>query len=60
MERKITTKAEFVAAIQREKERRKKVNEAQEKKLAEIEKEKKLAAARERFKKMSGGISAGK
>lgn len=44
MERKITTKAEFVAAIQREKERRKKVNEAEQKRLAalEIEKKKKM------------------
>ena len=42
MERKITSKAEFLEAIKREKERRKKVAEAQEKKLAEIEKKKKL------------------
>lgn len=44
MERKITTKAEFAAAIQREKERRKKVNEAEQKRLAalEIEKKKKM------------------
>ncbi len=42
MERKIQNKEEFLAAIKREKERRKKVAEAQEKKLAEIEKKKKL------------------
>lgn len=42
MERKIQNKEEFLAAIKREKERRKKVVEAQEKKLAEIEKKKKL------------------
>ena len=42
MERKITTKAEFLEAIKREKERRKKVAEMREKKLAEIEKKKKL------------------
>lgn len=41
MERKITSKAEFLEAIKREKERRKKVAEAQEKKLAKIEIEKK-------------------
>lgn len=44
MERKIQNKEEFLAAIKREKERRKKVTEAQEKKLAEIEKKKKLQA----------------
>ena len=44
MERKITSKAEFLEAIKREKERRKKVAEAQEKKLAalEIKKKKKM------------------
>ena len=41
MERKITSKAEFLEAIKREKQRRKKVAEAQEKKLAKIEIEKK-------------------
>lgn len=60
MERKIQNKEEFLAAIKREKERRKKVAEAQEKKLAEIEKKKKLAAAGERFQKMGGGINVGK
>ena len=42
MERKIQNKEEFLAAIKREKERRKRVAEAQEKKLAELEKKKKL------------------
>lgn len=42
MERKITSKVEFLEAIKREKERRKKVVETQEKKLVEIEKKKKL------------------
>lgn len=56
MERKITTKAEFVAAIQREKERRKRANEAEQKKLAALEIQKKKEMAAERFKKMGGGI----
>ena len=38
MERKITSKAEFLETIKKEKEQRKKAVEAQEKKLAEIEK----------------------
>lgn len=42
MERKIQNKEEFLAAIKREKERRKRVAEAQGKKLAELEKKKKL------------------
>ncbi len=42
MERKITSKSDFLTAIQREKERRKKINQIQEKKLAEIEKKKKM------------------
>ena len=42
MERKITSKAEFLEAIKREKKRKKKVAEIQKKKLAEIEKKKKL------------------
>ena len=45
MERKITSKAEFLEAIKRGKERRKKANEAEQKKLAalEIKKKKKMA-----------------
>lgn len=42
MERKIQNKEEFLAAIKKEKERRKRVAKAQEKKLAELEKKKKL------------------
>ena len=42
MEKKITSKAEFLKAIKREKKQKKKVAKAQEKKLAEIEKKKKL------------------
>lgn len=60
MERVIKGKEEFRKAMEREKERRKRIAKAQEIKLAQIEKEKKLAAARERFVKMGGGINVGK
>jgi hypothetical protein len=56
MEKKITSKKEFVAAIQREKERRKRANEAEQKKLAALEIQKKKEMAAERFKKMGGGV----
>lgn len=58
MEKKIQTKEEFRTAIQREKELRKRIAKAQEIKLAQIEKEKKLAIAKAKFNKISGGISA--
>ena len=60
MERVIKGKEEFRKAMEREKERRKRIAKAQEIKLAQIEKEKKLAAARERFVKMGGGININK
>lgn len=57
---KIKSKEEFRAAIQKERERRKRIEKIQEKKLAQIEKEKKLAAARNKFQTMSGGIGVGR